>query len=215
MNKKKKTTKLQVTPAVQQDHVSISLQEFHAFQAREGAFAHATEANIKLEMERKILSDTVSNQLQLLTVKDLKVLHLERVALLQDALLEHFKDTTKVMEMAEMSEFWKQWQIQTKKATDSGTPVEAIAKITPNIFKTWEIWLRDAGKVDRSMTTSGSRAERDNTKPQTQGEMQAHTIRRLREDNFNLERRAEQLHTELEAIKEQLLANAKSDDAKT
>ena len=213
--KQKKSEHAAQAPAPQADHVSISLQEFHAFQAQEESLAKAIEKNVKLEMDRKLLSDIQADQLSVLSLQSLKITHLERISSLQAIFIEHLKEPTKVAELADLSEFWRQWQLQAKKLADGGAGPDAVAKFTPNLFKTWEVWIRDAGKVDREMTTSGTRAEREVKQPQTQKEMQAHTIRRLREENFNYEQRLQKLQAELEEAQAKLAAEVTPEEPKT
>jgi hypothetical protein len=183
-------------------HVSLAREEYEAFVAREEVISTVTAENAKLVNHNLDLTQTCDAQVKHLSNFELKIMHLERINGLQSVLIDLLKDKVKVASLEDLSEFWRQWTIHTSKDIDSRKVVrDEVAKFEPNLFKTWRNWTNDSGGADRSLSWAGTRAEREAQQPNTPGEMHAHTIRRLREENVKLMARTQQLESEIEALK--------------
>ena len=183
-------------------HVSLAREEYDALMSREEQFSVLTAENAKLQTQRLEIAQTVDAQAKHLSGFELKTMHLERINALQKVIVDMLNDKGKVASLEDLSEFWRQWIIHTSNAVDAKKLTrEDVLKFEPELFKTWRNWVNDSGKPDRTLNFGGSRTERDASQPRTQVELQEHTIRRQREENYKLANRVLQLESEIEALK--------------
>jgi hypothetical protein len=183
-------------------HVSLARVEYDALIGREETISMVTAENAKLTNRTFDLAQTLDVQAKHLTNFELKVMHLERINALQGVYIDLLKDKDKVLGVQELSEFWKQWIVHTSNAVDNRKVArEEVAKVEPDLFRSWRNWVNDYGKADRSFSLSGTRAERDANQPQTQAMMQTHIIARQREELAKLAAKVQQLEAEVEQHK--------------
>jgi len=184
------------------EHVSLARAEYSAFLAREESYQQLLADTEKTKSINRDLTSTCDVQARNLTTRDLRVVHLERLVALQQQFLDMIRDGTKVGSVAELSEFWRQWQVNVNKQLDARKLTrEEVDNFEPDLFRTWRNWVNDAGKKDRSLNEAGTRAEHDATFSGTAKEMQEHTIVRLRQDNAKLANQLLVLEAEMEQFK--------------
>jgi hypothetical protein len=187
-------------------HVSLAREEYDAFVAREESYTEAIAENAKNVHKLSLTSELIGMQAKRMSETDLKITYLERVNAMQATFIDMLRaDAPLVLQLHELSEFWRQWLLQTQKAIDARkTTVAEVENFEPDLFKTWRNWVNDYGKTDRVLGVAGTRmtrAEYDSAMPKNAREWQEHTIRRLRDDNAKLIQRAEKLEAEIESHK--------------
>lgn len=199
---KKQTNGSNGGPSFHNGHVSLAREEYDAYRALDEKVSEQAIEMAKLQTRNIEQAATMDTQGKHLTNFELKVMHLERINALQGVLLDLLKDKDKVLGLAELSEFWRQWIINTSTAVDARKVTrEEVAKIEPDLFRSWRNWVNDYGKADRTFSLSGTRAERDANQPQTQAMMQTHIIARQREELAKLAAKVQKLEAEVEASK--------------
>lgn len=185
------------------DHVSLARAEYEAFLAREESFQKLLGEHEQTRSVNRSLADSHSAQSRNLALSSQRIEHLERQALLLRTFVDMLRAETSVAAMADLSEFWRQWQINTSKTLDARkTTTAEIAKYEPELFKSWRNWVNDAGKQDRTLNEAGTRVV-DEKVPVSPREMQEHTIVRLRQENAALANRLLKLEAEIESHKQQ------------
>lgn len=199
---KKQTNGSNNGPSFHNGHVSLAREEYDAYRALDEKVSEQAIEMAKLQTRNIEQATTMDTQGKHLTNFELKVMHLERINSLQGVLLDLLKDKDKVLGLAELSEFWRQWTIHTSTAVDARKVTrEEVAKIEPDLFRSWRNWVNDYGKADRTFSLSGTRAEREANQPQTQAMMQTHIIARQREELAKLAAKVQKLEAEVEASK--------------
>lgn len=184
--------------AVHNGHVSLAREEYDAYRALDERVSEQAIENAKLANRNAEISSTMSMQAQHLSGMELKIMHLERVTSLQGVLIDSLKNKDKILGLAELSEFWRQWTIFVANQIDAGKLARPEAeKFEPDLFKMWRNWVNDYGKQNRGLSIAGTRAEYEASVPQTQTMMQAHLIARQREEIAVLAAKVQQLETEL------------------
>lgn len=179
-------------------HVSLAREEYEALLAREVSYQGVVADNERLKEINALASITQEAQTRTLQQNEMKISYLERVVGLQRQFLDLLRDNTKVSTFEEMSEFWHYWVVHTNKAIDANkTTREEVSRFEPDIFRSWKIWLHEAGKLGRVLSIAGTRHEVDAAKPTSAKEMQEHIIVRLKQDNVALGDRIKQLENEV------------------
>lgn len=181
--------------------VRLAREEYDALMSREERFVEIVADNARLTNHVNDLAGACDAQTRRLAGNDLKVQHLERISGLQAVLIDHLRaGSPNVAALADLSEFWREWQVHTRKSVDAKKVSESdVAKYEPDLFRSWAAWLRDADKVGRTILDSGSmtRIDIDNGGPRTAYEMQEHVIRRQNEEIAKLRAREDQLHQQV------------------
>lgn len=176
---------------------------------------HAALLALKEADELRVVDDAkVSNRVHDLVVTcgaqarrlaevDLVVQHQERVNGLQRVLLDTLRsDHPRLASVEDLSEFWKQWTIATGALVERQPQQrEAVAKLEPDLFRSWSLWVRDSGRASRSFSAAGTRAEVDAARPATQGELQVRIADQQRAAIAALAARVRELEGEVEACK--------------
>jgi hypothetical protein len=111
-------------------------------------------------------------------------------------------DHPKVASLEDLSEFWRQWSVCTSNFVKAQPQARgAVAEVTPDLFRSWSTWVRDAGRASRSFALSGTRADVDARRPETQQELQYEALDQARLDNAKLHAQVRQLEAEVEAYR--------------
>lgn len=182
-------------------HVSLARVEYDALVGREEVISELTAENAKLQARNIDLTQTIDMQAKHMSTFELKVMHLERITGLQSALIDIFKDKEKSLGIAELSDFWKQWQVATSNGIDSNKlDRKEVAKFEPDLFKMWRNWVNDYGKQGRTLNFAGTRAEIEAAQPETQAMLQTHMLALKNAENAKLRARVSQLEAELGAL---------------
>ena len=182
--------------------VSLERPVYEAFLAREESYQQMAADLARIKNINLNLTDVCNAQVKRLSMNELRAMSLEGISQLQQLFVDMLRDGTKVAALEDVSEFWRLWEIHTKKGLDARKFTrEEIDKYEPDIFRSWRNWVNDAGKAGRTFNEAGSRTERDDATPGTAREMQEHIIVHLRQDNAKLTQRMQQLEAEMEAFK--------------
>ena len=192
-------------------HVSLAREEYLAFQAREESYQQLVVDHERTKATNRDLADTLDAQGRQLSMRDLTITHLERLAALQQMFLDKVRSGTEIATLEDLTEFWRRWLLAVRKGTDEKKFSHGeVEKYEPDLFRSWRNWVNDASKADRTFNEAGSRAERDASIPGTAKEMQEHIIVRMRQDNAKLANRVLQLEAEMEAFKNEKKTNEKN-----
>jgi choline dehydrogenase-like flavoprotein len=183
--------------------VTMSQEEFDALMILKERNADAVARDAKTINRNHDLMLTCDAQAKRLAECDLMIQNYERVASMQRALIDLLRaDHPKVASLEDLSEFWRQWSVCTSNLVKAQPQARgAVAEVTPDLFKSWSMWARDAGRASRSFALSGTRADVDTRRPETQQELQYEALVRARQDNAVLHARLRQLEVEVEAYK--------------
>lgn len=149
------------------------------------------------------LHATCSAQARRLVEVDLIVQHQDRVNGLQRVLIDMMRaDRPRVASLEDLSEFWRRWSL-TAATVGEKQPQQrdAIAKLEPDLFRSWALWVRDIGKAGRSFSVAGTRTEAEAQRPASQDEAQDRITNVLRETNAVLAARVRELEGEVETYK--------------
>jgi hypothetical protein len=197
-------------------HVSLAREEYSAFLACQENHQQLTADHERMRAINASLTETTDAQAKTLSMRDLRITYLERISSLQQLFIDQIRDGTKVAAVADLSEFWHQWQVHTHKGVDAKKfGREDVTKYEPDLFKSWRNWVNDSGKVDRAFSESGTRVDQASAVPGSAKEMQEHIIVRLRQDNASLANRLLRLEAEIEAFKsEKKKTNSQSQESR-
>lgn len=181
-------------------HVSISREEYEALihLRDESAVQVAVATNRSHD-----LVATCNAQSRRLAESDLAIQHYERVVALQRAYIDLLRgDYPKVASLEDLSEFWRQWTICTLNLIkEQPQQRDAVAQLTPDLFKSWGLWVRDGGRQYRSFSVAGTRAGLDGARSTSQADLQDSIVEQLREKNALLAARIHELEGEVDAYK--------------
>lgn len=167
------------------------------------------EADVRLAEDERArgrlhdLSVTCNAQARRLVEVDLTVQHLERVNALQRVFIDLLRgDRPAVASLEDLSAFWRSWFVTTENlATREPRQREEVNKLEPDLFRSWRIWVRDAGRASRTFVVAGTtRAEVDGDRlALSQAALLDHIIEQQRQQNALLVARCGELEAEVEA----------------
>lgn len=183
--------------------VQVDREEYAALLAvKEAGELHVVDV-AKTSARLHDLRVTCSAQARRLAEVDLIMQHQDRVNGLQRVLIDMLRaDHPRVASLEELSEFWRQWSIATKTVAEKQPQLrDAVAKLEPDLFRSWGLWVRDVEKVVRSFSVAGTRTEVEPQLSIPQGELQDRAVGKLRETNAALVARVRELESEVEAYK--------------
>lgn len=151
------------------------------------------------------LNTTCTAQARRLAEADLAAQHLERVAALQHIFIDLLRaDYPAVASLEDLSTFWRNWLLTTENliARDPKQRAE-VDKMEPDLFRSWRIWVRDAGRASRTFAVAGTtRAEVDGDRlALSQATLQDHIIEQQRAQTAALAARIKELEGEVEAYR--------------
>jgi hypothetical protein len=137
----------------------------------------------------------------------LTIQHLEKVTALQRILNDMLRaDHPAVASLEELSAFWRAWFPATEGLMQRDPRQrDEIAKVEPDLFRSWKIWVRDAGRVSRSFAVAGSRAEVEARLPASQTALQERILEQHRAHNALLLARIRELEGELDEQRKHVL----------
>lgn len=177
-------------------HVSLSREEYNAFQELEVRYAEATARSAKATNLSHDLSLTCDAQARRLVESDSITRHHERVNGLQRVYIDLLRaDHPHVAALEDLSEFWRQWLVSVGSTPRSR---ETVAKFEPDLFRSWQLWV---DKLGRSFSVAGSRTEVDDRRPVTQVELQVDAMRLLSDTTERLSNQVRELESEIESYK--------------
>jgi hypothetical protein len=184
----------------QSPYVSLSREEYNAFQELEVRYAEATARSAKATNLSHDLSLTCDAQARRLVESDSITRHHERVNGLQRVYIDLLRaDHPHVAALEDLSEFWRQWLVSVGDPNRAPRPQrETVAKFEPDLFRSWQLWV---DKLGRSFSVAGSRTEVDDRRPVTQVELQVDAMQLLQDTTDRLSDQVRKLESEIESYK--------------
>lgn len=180
-------------------HVWIDKAEYAALRAFQETTGGRLVEEEKIRFQIHELSATCSVQARRLTEVELTTQHLERMVGLQRALIEYLRSGSQVAALEDLSLFWRSWIATTERDPSQRSEVN---RIEPDLFKSWRLWVRDAGRASRTMSVAGTtRAEVEERTQPSQAALQDHIIDQQRQTNAVLVTRISELEAEVEAYR--------------
>lgn len=150
------------------------------------------------------LSATCSAQARRLAESDLTSQHLERVVALQRIFIDLLRaDHPAVASLEDLSTFWRSWFLTTESlvARDPKQRAE-VDRLEPDLFRSWRIWVRDAGRASRTFAVAGTtRTDVEALNSMPQAALQDHILENQRVQNASLVARVRELEAEVEAYR--------------
>ncbi|HEY8924727.1 MAG TPA: hypothetical protein VIU64_10125 [Polyangia bacterium] len=185
------------------DGVWVSREEFDALMSLKEANADSVVRDAEAANRNHDLLATCNAQARRLVEVDLAIVNYERITALQRAYIDLLRDDhPRVGSMEDLSEFWRQWTLCTNNLVQSQPQQRAVvAEMTPDLFRSWALWVRDSGRLNRSFSVAGTRAEIEAKQPATADDVQDGVIARLRDSNAMLAARVKELEGEVEAYR--------------
>lgn len=186
------------------DHwVSVDREEYGALLALKELHETKAVENAKVVNRNHDLLVTCEAQAKRLIELDLIMQHYERVNGLQRVFIDLLRaDRPKVAALEDLSTFWQHWTATTQNfVTKQPQQREEVAKLEPDLFRSWRIWVRDSGKTTRTFAVAGTRAEIEALNTIPQATLQDHIVDQLRGKNASLFARVRELEAEVDAYK--------------
>jgi hypothetical protein len=197
----KKTSK---SNGVENDQrVLVDREEYSALLALKDRYEEHVVADAKAANRNHDLLITCNAQATRLSEIDLTMHHLERVNELQRVFIDLLRaDHPAVASLEDLSKFWWNWTVTTENAVKNDPRQRTeIAKVEPDLFRSWKIWTRDADRMSRSFALAGTRAEVEAQQPASQAVLQDRVVGQLRDQNTVLVSRVRELEGQVDAYK--------------
>jgi hypothetical protein len=150
------------------------------------------------------LTTTCAAQARRLVEADLAAQHLERVVALQRIFIDLLRaDRPAVASLEDLSAFWRNWFLTTESlATRDPKQRGEVDKLEPDLFRSWRIWVRDAGRASRTFAVAGTtRVDVEALNSIPQATLQDHILETQRAQNASLSARVRELEAEVEAYR--------------
>src|SRR6185503_14159421 len=111
------------------------------------------------------LTTTCNAQARRLIECDLTAQHLERVVAIQRIFIDLLRaDRPAVASLEDLSTFWRSWFLTTEGLVKRDPKQRAeVDRLEPDLFRSWRIWVRDAGHASRTFAVSGTTRARSGT----------------------------------------------------
>ncbi len=187
--------------------VLVDREEYSALLALKDRYEEHAVADAKTANRNHDLLVTCSAQAARLAEIDLIMRHHERVTALQRMLIDLMRaDHPAVASLEDLSEFWRNWTMTTENAAKADPKQrDEIAKFEPDLFRSWKIWTRDAGRASRSFAVAGTRAETEAQQPASQAALQERIVAQLREKEAQLAARVRELEGQVDVYRKHKL----------
>lgn len=187
------------------DHrVLVDREEYAALRALQEEHGIKVVENDRIQARIHDLTTTCSTQARRLAEVALTVEHLERVNGIQRVLIDLLRaDHPAVASLEDLSTFWRSWFLTTEAAASRDpSKREEISKLEPDLFRSWRVWVRDAGRHSRTFAVAGTtRAEVEAHNAIPQATLQEHVLEQQRAQNASLAARVRELEAEVEAYR--------------
>lgn len=184
--------------------VSVDREEYDALVALKEASETRIVEEERLRARIHDLDITCRAQAKRLIEVDLTMQYLERVNGLQRVFIDLLRaDRPAVAALEDLSTFWKTWFITTENIVkqEPGRRDE-VSRMEPDLFKSWRIWVRDAGRASRTFAVAGTtRAEVEAFNAIPQATLQDHVLEQQRAQTAALAARVKELEGEVEAYR--------------
>lgn len=200
------TKKTNVTHSTNDDlRVTVDRVELAALRDLQNLHEGCVLERAKVTNRNHDLAACCEAQAKRLIEVDLILQHYERVNGIQRAFIDLLRgDRPQVASLEDLSTFWQHWSTTTQNHTSKNPQQrEEVAKLEPDLFRSWRIWVRDAGKTTRSFAVAGTRAEVEAHNAIPQATLQDHIIENLRTKVASLIARESELEAEVAAYKSQ------------
>jgi len=184
--------------------VSVDREEYAALVALKEAADTRFLEDEKLKARIHDLDVTCRAQAKRLIEVDLTMQHLERVNGLQRCFIDLLRaDRPAVAALEDLSAFWRTWTITTENlAKQEPGRRDEIGRLEPDLFKSWRIWARDAGRASRTFAVAGTtRADVEALNAVPQATLQDHILEQQRAQTATLAARVRELEGEVEAYR--------------
>lgn len=183
--------------------VLVDREEYAALIAlRENAEIHLVDDD-KTNSRIHDLGVTCSAQARRLVEVDLAIQHLERINGMQRVFIDLLRaDHPAVASLEDLSTFWRTWFVTTGKLLEQDPAKrDEVNRLEPDLFRSWRLWVRDAGRVSRTFAAAGTtRAEVDGDRlALSQAALQDRIFEQQRHQNALLLARVSELEAEVEA----------------
>jgi len=111
-------------------------------------------------------------------------------------------DHPAVARLEDLSEFWRRWIATAENQAKQGPQQrDEVARLEPDLFKSWRLWARDVGKASRSFAVAGTRVEVEARQPASPTAVQDNVAAQLRDQMAALVTRLQELEGEVNAYK--------------
>jgi len=150
------------------------------------------------------LTTTCNAQARRLIECDLTAQHLERVVAIQRIFIDLLRaDRPAVASLEDLSTFWRSWFLTTEGLVKRDPKQRAeVDRLEPDLFRSWRIWVRDAGHASRTFAVSGTtRADVEALNSMPQATLQDNILENQRAQNALLSARVRELEVEVEAYR--------------
>lgn len=191
------------------NRVLVDRDEYAALRELEEKYEQLMADNARYVNRNAELAGLCTAQAKRLAEVDLVVQGYDRVVGHQRVFIDMLRaDHPLVGSLEELSEFWRRWTSTTENMVLANPQQRGeVAKLEPDLFRTWRMWVRDAGRAGRSLAVAGTRAEaktRDEVsaqQPLTQADLQEIAIKQLRDMTSAMSTRMQELESEVNAYK--------------
>lgn len=182
---------------------SVDRDEYAALVALKDLYDGLVAENAKAANRNHDLLITCNAQARRLSEVDLIVQHYERVVGLQRVFIDTLRaGSPQVAALEDLSKFWQHWTSTTENhLSKQPQRRDEVAKLEPDLFRSWRLWIKDAGKVSRLFSVAGTRAEVDAQQLIPQATLQDHILDQMKSKTKALTVRVRELEAELDAYK--------------
>jgi hypothetical protein len=203
LNKKMATKKTNGTTAHDDLRVSVDRVEYAALRDLQNLHEGCILERARVTNRNHDLATCCEAQAKRLIEVDLMLRHLENINGTQRVFIDLLRaDHPRVAQLEDLSEFWRQWNVCTNKVVEREPQQRAaVAELEPHLFRSWSLWARDSGRLNRSFAVAGTRAGVEAQQTMSQDELQSHIIEQLRVKNASLAARNRELEGEIDAYK--------------
>ncbi len=173
------------------NRVSVDRDEYAALVEARNQYEVVVASNAKTVARNHDLTITCNAQSRRLVEVDQIIGHLERINGLQRMFIDMMRvDRPQVATMEELSDFWHRWVLAVEKQPQKR---DEVAKLEPDLFRSWRLWVRDLAKQDHQLSIAGTRAEVQAQQMIPQATLQDHVIANLNEKTASLGARVREL----------------------
>lgn len=187
--------------------VMIDREEHNALVAMRDSLESRLVEDEKTKVRLHDLTITCGAQAKRLTEVELITQHLERTVGLQRVLIDMLKaDVPTLASLEDLSLFWRSWIATTESlAIRDPKQRDEISKLEPDLFRSWKLWVRDAGRASRSLALVGTvtRADVDDRLDVDQATLQEQIIEQQRQSSALQAARVVELEAEIKALRDE------------
>jgi hypothetical protein len=184
--------------------VTVDREEYSALRALKDRYEDSVIKDAKSANRNHDLLVTCDAQAKRLAEIDLILQHQDRVIGLQRVFIDMLRGNhPQIAALEDLSMFWRQWFITSENHLKNNPQQRTeAAKLEPDLFRSWKLWVRDADRGNRSFSVAGTREE-INAEQQliSQDTLQEHVLDQARAHERMLAARVRELEAEVEAYK--------------